>query len=405
MKNEINRKYHLIEELLEERQSVMILGPRASGKTFFLSRVLAKFKNTIQINLLNNAEFEKFISNPEHLYKEVEGYLEDKHLPLYVMIDEVQRIPKLLNEVHRLLEDKKGDVIFILTGSSARKLRRDEDINLLAGRAISIDFFPLSSLEIDFQKNLNSILKYGLLPEIFSLKSDKIKIEKLKTYVGTYLVEEIQKESEIRRIDKFNRFLEVAASLNGSGVNYSKIARSIDVSSPTVKEYFSILKDTLIAYSIPAWTYSVKRQIQQASKYYFFDNGVLNALLGELSSKLNTKNYYYGKLFENLIVTEIVKQINIKRLPLKLFNYRTTTNQEIDLIIQKNSNSTPVAIEIKSNTQPKVIDISPLEKFSKDYPNAKCIVLCQTDRKYIEQSIHFYPFMEGINKALEIAVE
>lgn len=403
---QIERKYSLAKELLDKKQSLLILGPRATGKTYFLTRLLTQYENSIQINLLNSAEYERFITNPENLYAVVSTKLENiKDSLLYVLIDEVQRIPILLNEVHRLIEDYKGKVIFILTGSSARKLRRDENSNLLAGRAISINFFPLSSHEIDFNKNLNQILSYGTLPENFLEEPGVLLQERLKTYVGTYLLEEIQRESEIRRIDKFSKFLEFAASLNGSPVNYSKIAKALGVSPPTVREYFSILVDTLIAYSIPAWTYSVKKQIKQAPKFYFFDNGVLNSILGDLGAELKSSTYRYGKLFENLVVTEIYRKCDIDRLPLKLFNYNTNTNQEVDLILQKNPNSTPVAIEIKSSNKPISDELTSLKIFSNDYPNAKCIVICNTPREYKEEKILFCPLVQGIDRAIDLAMK
>jgi uncharacterized protein len=401
--SEILRQYSFINELLSRRQSVLVLGPRATGKTFFLSRLVSKFSNRLNINLLNSAEYERYISAPERLYDEISSMLEDKQFPLYVMVDEIQRIPQLLNETHRAIEDFKNKVVFILTGSSARKLRRDKEINLLAGRAITIDFFPLNHLEVNIDKYLNRVLGFGTLPEIFLLKTDRVICERLKSYVGTYLNEEIQRESEIRNIDKFHRFLEFSASLNGSLVNYSKIARAVGVTAPTVRDYFQILKDTKVVYEIPAWTFSIKKQIQQSSKYYFFDNGILNALQGEVSTRPSPSSFRYGKLFENFVVTEFVRTLSGSRSQVKLYNYQTLANKEVDLVLQRNANAPIIAVEIKSDHNPKIEDVSSLVSFSKDYPEAKCIVLCRTPRKYSEGSIKFFPYLEGLDWAIKEA--
>ncbi len=399
---EIKRRYHYIEQFLESKQSILVLGPRGTGKTYFLTRLLKKFPNSRRIDLLSQQEFLRYLNRPSHLYDEIMYAIENTETAVYIMIDEIQLLPQLLHEVHRCLHDFEKKVIFILTGSSARKLKR-QDANLLAGRAIRFDFYSLTFNEIDIKTNFAMVMKWGSLPTVFVEKQEQIIIEYLKTYVGTYLQEEVQRESEIRKLDGFSRFLECAASDNGTAVNYSKIGRAANVNSDTVKEYFQILVDTLIVTKISAWTYSMRQQLQKAPKYYFFDNGILNALTGDLPSELKPSTYRYGKLFENLVVNELIRQNSLKRYDLNLFHYRTLRGQEIDIIVQKNPNSKPVAIEIKSGESPTIKKQSGIRNFQTIVPGAKCIVICQTPIAYVDGNIDVLPFQEGIEKALQIA--
>jgi predicted AAA+ superfamily ATPase len=223
------------------------------------------------------------------------------------MIDEIQRIPALLNEVQRCIEAFKPNIVFILTGSSARKLKK-EDANLLAGRAIKQDFLALSSDEIDFSTDLDAIMLWGTLPEVIQSTDAEFTKHYLNSYVGTYLEEEIKKESEIRNLPGFRRFLDVAASENGRNINYTKIAKSAGISPNTVKDYYTILTDTLLAYELPAWFYSKRKQLQHSSRYYFFDNGIVTALTGHLSTELKPSTYLYGTLFESMVVTELIRR-------------------------------------------------------------------------------------------------
>lgn len=394
----LKRNYPKIKYFLDRAKSVMIFGPRGTGKTFFLTKLVKSYPNHVIYNLLDQNIYFRYLNQPGQIYIEVEDRInnyEGKDL-LYVLIDEVQLLPALLNEVQRLMTDFKDRVVFILTGSSARKLKRD-NANLLAGRAISLSFFSLSIDEIDVTKNLNKILRFGLLPDSYLEKDLILKTEYLKTYLGTYLQQEIQRESEVRNLQSFSQFLELAAIENGKLVNYSKIAKEIGLSGPTVKEYYQILEDTLIACKIPAWTHSVRKQIMQSPKYYLFDTGLVNALAGGLQEELKSKTYKYGNLFETLVVLEIVKYFSVRGSEFKMYHYRDYDGLEVDLVLQRGRFEDPIAIEIKSGESPDEDKARSLIKFKEQFPNAKCMLFCRTPYAYEKSGVRFLPFLEGIH--------
>jgi uncharacterized protein len=381
---------------LDSQQSVLILGPRGSGKSFYIQSIIKEFKH-IEINLLDQEEYILYLNNPDKLQNEITQKLKTDS-QFTVFIDEVQRIPRLLNDVHLIIEKYQSKITFILTGSSARKIKRGGG-NLLAGRALLVHFSTFSFNEVDLKSSLNQVLQYGLLPTAFLANNDDIRIAYLKTYTAVYLKEEIQQEAIVRQIDTFSQFLEVAAFSNGEVVNFSKIAKVVSSTSKTIKEYFQILEDTLIAKRIPAWNRSIRKQLQQAPKYYFFDNGVINALTGELRSELKSSSYRYGRLFENLVICEILK-LN-ENFDYKIYHYRTNHGNEIDLIIEKNAFSEPLAVEIKSATSPSIQDVKELVSFKQEFPNSKVIVLCNCPRAYTEGEVSFFPFLEGMTKIFE----
>jgi len=319
---------------------------------------------------------------------------------LCVFIDEIQKVPLLLDEIHLLIEKYKKRVVFILTGSSARKLK-SENVNLLAGRAIKIPFFKFSFEEIDVNDNLHKVLQYGLLPEAYTENDLELTVDYLKSYTGTYLQEEILQESRKRNINKFSCFLELAAVSNGTPINYTKISRQTGVADQTIKSHYQILEDTLMVRKIPAWTQSIRKQLQKAPKYFFFDNGIVNALTGELLSELRESSFRYGHLFENFVINEIIKYNEVHNYDFRLYHYRTNHGGEIDLIIQKNASSSPIAIEVKSSTMPSLSDVTALSAFMNEHENARAYVLCRADYPYEENGITFYPFVQGIQQIFE----
>ncbi|MBL6988153.1 MAG: ATP-binding protein [Bacteriovoracaceae bacterium] len=385
---------HKLLKLLYKKTSLLILGPRGAGKSFYISRLVNGEKGLLTINLLETDTFKKYLKAPNLLRSEVEFQLEkfDKSL---IFIDEIQKTPLLLDEVHYLIEKYQHRVSFILTGSSARKLKK-EKANLLAGRAIYAPFYPLNFEEIDFEKKLAKILQFGLLPKNYIEDDPDMIVRYLKAYTGTYLKEEIMQEAVVKNIEGFNTFLEVAAQMNASPVNYSKMAKQVSISDQSIKGHYQILEDTLWAHRIPAWTFSTKKQLQKAPKYYFFDNGVLNALRGELKTELQESSFRYEDLFENLVVNEIIKLNSLKEHDYNIYHYRTSEGTEIDLILQQNPKTPPIAIEIKSSTTPDASDIKTLRKFQKEYPDSKCLVLCRVSTPSTLHGIPFYPFIEGI---------
>lgn len=250
-------RYIDLTKILEKRSAIM-LGPRQTGKSWLIRNTFSRHKI---YNLLQHETFLQLSYSPQRIREE---YVSSKHLPQdkLIIIDEIQRLPVLLNEVHFMIEE--FGVRFLLTGSSARKLRRG-GVNLLGGRAQTRYLHPLSICELKDSFDLERALNYGLLPSVFLSDAPG---ENLKTYVGIYLKEEIAAEGLTRNIPAFSRFLTIAALCNGQIVNYTKIANDAQVARSTVQEYFEILKDTLIAYKLPAWNKSQKRKPIGTSKYY-----------------------------------------------------------------------------------------------------------------------------------------
>jgi uncharacterized protein len=396
---EILRNYPIIKDFLNKSASLLVLGPRGAGKTRFLTGLIRDFPETITVDLLDRVLFERYLRQPERLAKEVEARLRSLETPLYVFVDEIQRIPSLLNEVHRLIERYKPRLVFILTGSSARKLRR-EDVNLLAGRALKIDFFPLGIDEFSYSQHQDYVLQWGTLPQAFTEEDGELRAGYLESYVGTYLQEEIQREAQLRNLEGFARFLELAAVDNGMLINYSRVGRAAGISDVTVREYYTVLRDTLLAYEIPAWSFSVRRQLQKSSKWYLFDNGVLNALTGDLRAELRPGTYRYGRLFENMVISQLKQAVSKLRSPVHLFHYREPNGREIDLILQKNPHTAPVAVEIKSSSILDHKDFSSLRAFKEIYPESRTFIICNTKVSFLHDEIECLPVDGGISRVL-----
>lgn len=401
----IKRNYQELLDFIDLKQSVLVFGPRGSGKTFFLEKIVKEKKNNRIIDLLDSKTYFAYAKSPELFASEIEADFSNQNLDeiFYYLVDEIQRLPTLLNEIHKLIHKYDNQVVFILTGSSARKLKTKE-ANLLAGRALSCFFYPFSYDEVDLLSNLPNTLHWGSLPKCFLTKNESIKKAYLQTYTNTYLEEEIQRESEIRKLGIFSQFLELAANENGKIVNYTKLGKTIGIHPATVKEYFGILSDTLIANKVPAWSQKIRIQLQKSPKYYFFDCGVINALTGNLSREIKPGNYHYGMLFESFIVNEIIRFIKKNRLELNFFHYRDQNQNEIDLIIQRNSYSKAVAIEIKSSSKPEIPARHPIRKFKDLVKNSDSFIICSCDRAFSEDGLKYFPIKLGIEKAIESAL-
>lgn len=326
----INRELNLPE--LIKKKSIFLFGPRATGKTFLISQSFSG-KDTLIINLLRG-DFYLRLSNAPYELEEMISAIEN---PKLVVIDEVQRVPELLNEVHRLIEERH--LRFLLTGSSARKLKK-EGVNLLAGRAWQANLFPVTSHEIE-HFDLPRYLQFGGLPAIY-LSNDPE--EELHAYVNTYLKEEIQAESLVRKMPVFTRFLEVAALTSGKMLNFSEIASDVGMPATTVREYYQILEDTFIGFIVNGWTKTLKRKAISRAKFYMFDIGVRNTLarIGLLSPKSDL----YGQAFEHFIAMELRAYLSYRRYKMDLNYWCSTHGIEVDFII-----GNEVAIEVKTTNQ------------------------------------------------------
>ncbi len=369
------------------------------GKTVLAQDYLTHAQHAESIDLLSLETYRRYITEPGLFRLEIEQRLRDipEKDSLIILIDEVQKLPELLDEVHYLIERHRGQIQFLLSGSSARKLKRS-GANLLAGRAWTLKLHPLSSQELEL--DLRKVLAIGTLPGIYreTLSSAK---RSLKAYVETYLREEVMQESLVRKIDHFIRLLDIAGQVNGEPVNFTALARDSGVSVKTVQEYFDILVDTLIAFRIDGWSYSVRKQLRQSPKYYFFDCGVLNAIRGELQTELKPGSYRYGKLFETFIVNELIRANDYNESDYRLYYWRTNTGMEVDLVLTRSPNDAPRAVEIKSQSSPKESDLKGLIAFASENEKANLFCLCQTTRKYSLGPIQVLPWQKGIEELLK----
>ena len=276
------------------QHSFFLFGPRGTGKSTLLKKRF-HLSQCLWLDLLETSVEDQFSRNPGDFYAIVKALPKEV---LYVVVDEIQKVPKLLDEVHRLIEET--DKIFILTGSSARKLKRG-GANLLAGRAFVCSLYALSCFELGEQFELERALHWGTLPKIFSLEDDTSRSAFLRAYSDTYLKEEIWNEQVIRKLPPFRRFLEVAAQCNGKIINYANIAQDVGVDDKTIKEYFIILEDTMIGFFLEPFRNSFRKRLVEKPKFYFFDPGVVRSLSRRLSVPLTAKTSAYGDAFEHFI--------------------------------------------------------------------------------------------------------
>lgn len=316
-------------------------------------------ESALYIDLLRDAEFETLNVDPDSLERRV---LADPRIKR-VIIDEVQKIPPLLDMVHLLIESRK-DLQFILTGSSARKLKRG-GANLLAGRAWVYNLFPLSREELKDSFSLQTVLEWGGLPGYLELSNDEDRLEFFRAYTSTYLKEEILQEQLVRDLKPFQRFLSIAAQNSGAIINFSKIGRDVGVAPQTAESYFQILEDTLVGFRLPAFHRSIRKQERMNSKFYLFDLGILRTLLRTVGTPLQPGTYAYGKAFEHFIIREIMTLSSYQRLDDEFYYYATHGGREVDLVIDRGPRGL-VFIEIKSTERTTDDDIRHLEALSQD---------------------------------------
>ena len=354
----------MIERILNLREftedSIFLWGARQTGKSTML---MEQFRDAKYYDLLESDLYERFRRKPAMLRQE----LEMADSSTVVIIDEIQKIPELLDEVHWLIS-RKG-FRFILSGSSARKLRRC-GANLLGGRAIRQQLFPFVSAEIpDF--SLSRAINNGMLPRHYLVENAELR---LQAYVGDYLREEIKAEALTRNVGTFSRFLEIAAINDGEILNYKNVAQDCGVSAPTVKEYFSILEETLLGYMLPAFTKTVKRRSIQAPKFYLFDVGIVNYLTHRRDLEPGSTDY--GHALEHLVVQEVIAYLTYKRSRLAATYWRSASGFEVDIVIIDNYTHNPVcAIEVKSCNEVQNRHLKGLRAFGEEYPEVKRICL------------------------------
>ncbi len=350
-------------------ESCFIFGPRGTGKSTLLKQHYKE--NALFIDLLKPHIWRQYQAHPEHLYAVVEG----SNLS-HVIIDEVQRLPELLNVVHDLIEQKRG-LTFILTGSSCRKLKR-AGVNLLAGRVLETHLHPFMASELNDDFCLRDALNFGLLPLVYNSQH---KGKTLKTYVSLYLREEVQAEGLVRNIGDFSRFLEVIAFSHGSQLNYSNVARECQVSRKLIEGYVDVLKDLLLAIVLPVFTYRAKRQTIAQPKFYYFDAGVYRSLRS--TGPLDVASEINGPGLEGLVLQHLRAWNDYSGEPCKLYYWRTRHGVEVDFVLYGDGGF--YAIEVKHSDKVHHKDLIGLKSFCEDYPEATPILLYTgTDRLKIQ---------------------
>lgn len=377
--------------------SFFLFGARGTGKSTY---VKANYSgaDTLFIDLLNPDEEASLLRHPNRLVEEITARGQKLRC---VIIDEVQKLPKLLDIVHQQIEETKRakhPVQFILTGSSARKLRRGA-ANLLAGRAFLYHLFPLTESELGAHFDLTQVLQYGSLPAIFSFDAPADKRSYLEAYGRTYLKEEIWNEQIVRKLEPFAHFLEIAAQCNGKILNFSKIGRDIGIDTKTVQSYYQILEDTLTGIILPAYHRSVRKRQTTAPKFYFFDTGVKRALDGTLSVDLLPQTYAFGDAFEHFIFLEIFRLNEYQQLDYRFSYFRTHEDAEVDLIIER-PGKTSLLVEIKSSECVDEADLKPLMKIAKDIGPSESICLSRDKTPRKIGNILVLPWREGLRHVI-----
>ncbi len=375
---------------LSKTQSILLFGARGTGKSTLLKTELDSAK-TLFLDLLSSKLEADLRRNPDLLAEMVHALPESVDT---VVVDEIQKIPKLLDVVHQLIEEKSKR--FILTGSSARKLKRG-GANLLAGRAFVYHLYPLSVFELGTRFNLDEALQFGLLPKLFEFTSENDKTDFLMAYAHSYLKEEIFAEQLVRLMDPFRRFLEVAAQANGKIINVAHIARDVGVDDKTVRSYFSLLEDTLIGFMLEPYQHSFRKRLSQKPKFYFFDCGVSRALAYHLPAPLVARTSAYGASFEHFIILECIKLAAYKRLNFRFSYLRTKDDAEIDLLVERPGKKL-LCIEIKSASSLDEISLKTLAHLTKDLGDVDAVCFCNETHTRKINSLWVYPWQEGLKK-------
>ncbi|OGQ78329.1 MAG: ATPase [Deltaproteobacteria bacterium RIFCSPLOWO2_12_FULL_60_19] len=362
------------------RQSFFLFGPRGVGKTAWLHR---QFPGALFFDMLDHQVYTELLAAPQRLGDRIPQDHKD-----WVVVDEVQRVPELLNEVHRLIESRR--LRFALTGSSARKLR-GRGVNLLAGRAVTRHMHPLTALELGKDFDLKRALRWGCLP--LACTSDDPQ-DYLKSYAATYLREEVQQEGLARNIGAFGRFLEAASFSQGGVLNMAAVARECAMSAKVVEDYFTILEDLLIAMRLPVFTKRAKRRMIAHPKFYYFDAGVFQAIRPR--GPLDAPEEIHGAALETLFLQQVRALNDYKGLGYRLHYWHTATGDETDFVLYGERGLS--AFEIKMAQKVRPDDLRSLLRFRADFPQAKVHLLYLGQRRWHERGIEVLPFLDCVTK-------
>lgn len=364
------------------KQSFFLLGPRGTGKTTWLKE---NFREALWIDLLEPENQRFYGSKPERLRETLLSYPDKKQ----IIIDEIQRIPELLSLIHAIIEEKL-DYQFIMTGSSARKLKR-EGVDLLAGRAFMCHMHPFIASELGTLFSLEKALQIGLLPLVWGTEQSEIA---LKNYCALYLKEEIQAEGLVRNINNYARFLEAVSFSHGCLLNTSNISRECDVSRTTIDTYLQILIDMLLAFTLPVFTKRAKREVTKHPKFYLFDSGVYTSVRPK--GPIDRTEEIGGPALEGLVAQHLRAWIDAQKGDYHLSFWRTRTQLEVDFIVYGPNEFCAVEVKNSESISPK--DLHGLQAFCEEYPEAKPLLLYRGSKRRYEKGIRIIPCEEFLKE-------
>jgi len=370
-------------------RSFFLFGPRQTGKSTWLKSLHSE--QAWIINLLSGDDYNRYVRDPSLFFKE--ALVKSTHGVKWIVLDEIQKIPALLDEVHLLMECTS--LKFALSGSSARKLKRG-GANLLGGRALYRQMFPFSPQELGESFDLNRALQFGTLPPINEL-SQKDARDNLRAYTEIYLREEIQMEGLARNIGGFTRFLDLAASYAGEMVNYSSVGKESRLPQKTVTAYYEVLEDTLISFRLESWARSPLKRLVSHPKVYLFDNGVTNALTYRLSAPLEP--VVRGKLFEQFMIQQTRQNLAWQERDERMYFWRTNHGAEVDLVLAL-GNVPVVAVEFKARGTVSGSDLSGFRSFREDWPKVPCFLVCEVPHRYQLDFVTVLPWKEWLGTEL-----
>ncbi|MDE3269532.1 MAG: DUF4143 domain-containing protein [Pseudomonadota bacterium] len=376
---------------LSKAQSFFLFGARGTGKSTLLRKEFPPDKY-FWVDLLHPEQEMRYATRPERLLEDWRQLRSANKQHGWVIIDEVQRLPKLLDIAHIGIEEH--GIKFAMTGSSTVKLRRGA-ANLLAGRAITFNLYPFSALELGADFELEDALNFGTLPRSFALRHDsKERRRFLASYVNTYLREEIQAEQLARRLEPFRYFLEAAAAASGTILNVAKLSRQAHIEPRTAQRYFALLEDTMIGFYLPAFERSVRRRQAKHQKFYFFDTGVVRAATQSLKANIIDGTYEFGRLFEQWVIIEIVKANTYSESDYQLSYLKTADGSEIDLIAARGEKT--LAIEIKSTADPDITAVRRLARLARGISMCQPYIFCRTSIATEIEGVKVLPWQQGI---------
>jgi predicted AAA+ superfamily ATPase len=376
-------------------KSFFLFGARGIGKTTFLHAIFGDDPSVLWIDLLDSTFDRRFRNDPSSMLSLIAQH-QSKHPALqWVVIDEIQKCPKLLDVVQQSTFKNKS-VLFALTGSSARKLKRD-GVNMLAGRALSYSMFPLTHVELGKSFDLVKVMTFGTLPDVAVSDDQRHNRKFLEAYCQTYMKEEVFAEQLARQLDPFKSFMESSAQDNGHILNFDSIGKKIGVSGKTVLNYYSILVDTYLGFLIYPAHPSFRKKIAQKPKFYFFDPGVQRCLAGVLDIPLVESTNLFGDTFEHWLILEVWRLNSIYETGFQLGYIENYGGISIDLVLER-ARRPSIYIEIKSTTMVTSEHIKHLRIAKKAEPKSRCLCLSRDPIARIEDGIEISPWYQGLQE-------